>query len=658
MPRKPLLVCPFDTARQLICSRFNSKGRTERAAGTRILFAGNHYLTYISSDDTELHERLADTFSTIEEVRVLCKAPSISVGLIHEGRIVLRRSWGYRDVERRLEPDGDTIYRLASCTKMITTTIIGQLVDEGRISWQDLISKHVPDFDPTGDPTIRLEAQILDACRHSTGLGNPNHAMYGPHGVIVGSGDTHVQLINACPTSSVKTGQRFRSWWFYSNAAFGLLAHIIENVTGSAFADVVKARLLEPLNMSQTMLSYQSYSDNDNVAHGYVQKGRDSTKWTMIPNPLPCDGYSALLSCMGVASSVNDMLKFCAAVIDRYDTEKQQCEAETEELKKIVKVNPLRQVCASWDTFWTRPFEDGFSNNTAYALGWYETTIPSGALGLFSYNYRRFQNVKDNVMPYIIGKGSTPARKVHGHNGITNGGVATVYVLPESRSAVVAFANAADAGDAAEITAQILLQALFDLQPKIDLLKPLQEEIARTHHERVKMDEDWQTNRNISQPHGPLSDYIGSYKGLGVLEITITASKLSRTLSITFAGREETRCELEHYNVDAFSYLPNSHEQSIASGMIDWDYYTVGICRFIRETREPPAGPVTGFLWQWDQYEQASLFEKQGLSVSYTANATALVPDTGITAPESAHEVTEKPQFKALFKSLERCAVM
>lgn len=265
------------------------------------------------------------------------------------------------------------------------------------------------------------------------------------------------------------------------------MADLVKAATGSSFVEVLNIKVVEPLGMTQTLISREDYAKNGNVAHGYVRM--HNGEWSRTENPFPDETHPALLACMGITSSVNDMLVFCAAVLNRYDEEKDRPSEERQPMLGQLQENPLRQIRASWDIYWARPMEDVFENDTAYAMGWYETTMPSGALGLLSHNHRRYLNVKDSVVPYIIGKDSL-RREVHAHSGITNGETATVYVLPDSHSAVVAFSNAADAGDAAETAAQILLQALFDRTPKIDLLVPLRQEIDPTLTERKDINKE------------------------------------------------------------------------------------------------------------------------------------------------------------------------
>jgi CubicO group peptidase (beta-lactamase class C family) len=87
---------------------------------------------------------------------------------------------------------------------MITATALGILVEDGKIAWDDPIAKHLPSFNPIEDPRIGNNATIIDACRHSTGLANPNVVYMGPGGLISNPAEDHIAMLNALPTSNME----------------------------------------------------------------------------------------------------------------------------------------------------------------------------------------------------------------------------------------------------------------------------------------------------------------------------------------------------------------------------------------------------------------------------------------------------------------------
>ncbi|KAK1255543.1 LOW QUALITY PROTEIN: hypothetical protein MKX08_009538 [Trichoderma sp. CBMAI-0020] len=540
--------------------------------------------------------RLDAAIQDVAKVQKICKAPSISIGILHEGKVLYRKSIGLRDVENNLEADSNTSYLIGSCSKLLTSAAVGILA-ETQLSWTDLISKHVPDFDPVGDPRIDQQATILDACRHSTGLANPNAVFFGPQGALTIKEEDHVALLNALPTSN-DSGQRFNSWWNYSNAAFGVLSNVIKAVSGVHFCEFMRQQLCQPLAMEQTLVTRAEVLSNNNIAHPYMEDGH----WTKIENGLTSETYAPGVASMGMRSSVNDLLTFCAAVMNRYDCEKNI--HPSQELLHPAKENPLRQISSLWEWWWTRPVDDGFDNNTAYMLGWWRTMMPTAALGQLSYN--AIHRCED-----IIGK-SSGSRTLYGHNGVTEGSVATAYLIPSSHSAIVVLSNAAYAGDASDATAQIMLQALFDLQPSVDLVAAVQLSTNERLERHEKMISTWQENRDISKYKATPEELLVSYIGLNVSRINIVRSDESLSgLAVVFADQESSRCELEPYNLDSLSYLPMKHEETIARGMIDWDYWTVGIFNFVRQDRDRQQGDVVGLEWKWDEYDYPALWAKE-----------------------------------------------
>lgn len=573
----------------------------------------------------------------IESVRKLSRAPSISVGVLHQGEVVFRRSIGLRDVEDSLEADSNTAYQIGSCSKLFTSTAVG-LLSEGQPIWEDKVHDHLPDFNPIQDPRIGNEATIADLCCHSTGLANGNAIYMGPGGTTVVKGEDHIDMVNQLPTSN-KHGQRFDHWWYYSNAAFGLLADVIEKSSGSQFATFLKDRLCNPLGLTQTLLTEADVKCNTNIAYPYVQ--RTDGAWARIENEYTTEKYGPVLATVGIRTSVNDMLAFLAAVMNRYDLE--NASTPSPELLAKCQGNPLREISSMWNFSWRRPCDDGFDNNTAYTLGWFRTTMPTSALGMLSYN--SIHRKED-----IIGKESD-SRTLYGHSGCSNGFVSTAYLIPDSHTAIVALSNAADTGDASETASQILLQALFDLKPTINLLPSLEASVADRLKQHETMVNDWREHRDISQYDEAASEeFLGTYVGFGVSHIHIIHSGTSPSgLAVKFADQEASQCDLEPYNRDALSFLPLDRHAKLERSMIDWDYWEVGVFTFVREggtidldwpssqpdspssqpdspsvaavagnstgtdiqrTELQTRKPVVGLRWKWDEFDQPGLWTK------------------------------------------------
>lgn len=78
--------------------------------------------------------RLEATMPDVQSIMNIAKAPSISLGVIHNGKVIFRRSIGLRDVESNLEAKSETSYLIGSCSKIFTATALGILVEDEKLS--------------------------------------------------------------------------------------------------------------------------------------------------------------------------------------------------------------------------------------------------------------------------------------------------------------------------------------------------------------------------------------------------------------------------------------------------------------------------------------------------------------------------------------------
>ena len=262
-----------------------------------------------------------------------------------------------------------------------------------------------------------------------------------------------------------------------------------------------------------------------------------------------------------------------------------------------------------WNYWWAHSKDDEFDNGTAHTLGWYRATIPTSKLGTQSYNCFDDDGENDNDarLNSILGRDSE-LRTLYGHCGITNGSLATMYCCPPSQTAIVVLGNAAEAVDAPETISKILLQAVFDLKPRIDLLPLLREQRKRCLKAHDKVISDWEHGRDASKYTSSAQDFIGSYLGLDTCRISIIASDTAEAqIAVVFNDNNSSKCDLEPHNDNSLSFMVTEHDKLLAKSMGDWDHYKAGVFDFVREN-----GVVKGFWWKWHIDEYQSLWVKIG----------------------------------------------
>ncbi|MGD0387468.1 MAG: serine hydrolase domain-containing protein [Tepidisphaeraceae bacterium] len=173
---------------------------------------------------------------------------------------------GQRDLKRRLPMRTDTIFWIASMTKLMTATAVMMLQDEGKLSIDDPVSKYIPEFAglkaPSGKPANLTLRHLLT---HTSGLAEA------PRDVLL-KARTLGELVPFYldrPTS-FEPGKK----WDYCQSGINTLGRIIEIVSGESYADFLQSRLFDPMGMKDATF-YPSEEQIQRLAQSYVlKKGR------------------------------------------------------------------------------------------------------------------------------------------------------------------------------------------------------------------------------------------------------------------------------------------------------------------------------------------------------------------------------------------------
>ena len=211
------------------------------------------------------------------------RIPGAVVLIQQHGKPVYAQSLGARDVATRAPMTADTIFRLYSMSKPITSVAAMMLVDDGKLALDDPLSKFIPAFadvkvgveghDDAGKPTLRLEPArrpitIEDLLRHTSGI---TYGFYGDSAVrkLYASSDlfdgdfdnaAFVARLARLPLAA-QPGTR----WDYGHST-DVLGRVVEIVSGISLFAFEKERLLDPLGMTETAFSLADPTQRSRVA--------------------------------------------------------------------------------------------------------------------------------------------------------------------------------------------------------------------------------------------------------------------------------------------------------------------------------------------------------------------------------------------------------
>ncbi|MFO1013339.1 MAG: serine hydrolase domain-containing protein [Caulobacteraceae bacterium] len=245
-----------------------------------------------------------------------------------KGEIVQVNTVGHRDIAAGLPMERDTIFRIASMTKPITSVAALMLMEEGKLKLEDPITRWMPEFadmkvlkEATGDLTniepARRDITVEDLFTHRAGLaygftsigpiGHAHDAALGNVLMIDGGPDAWLKALGGLPLS-YQPGERFH----YSHAT-DVLGFLVGRVAGQPFGDFLNERIFGPLGMTDTAFHCPP-EKRHRLAKLYKAEPEG-----LVEDDLPL--YSAPPQFTGggggLVSTADDYLKFARAIAGR-----------------------------------------------------------------------------------------------------------------------------------------------------------------------------------------------------------------------------------------------------------------------------------------------------------------------------------------------------
>lgn len=221
-----------------------------------------------------------------------------------DGKALFKKAYGSASKEFGVPNRLDTKFNLASMTKMFTGVAVGQLAEQGKLSFNDTVSKHLPDYPREKAAQITIHHLLT----HTSGMGS-----YWKPELLDANQAKFREIKDYLPLNSndaleFKPGEK----WSYSNAGFMLLGAIIEKVTNRTYFDFVRENVFVKSGMNETDF-YELDKITPNLANGYTKNNRylsQVTEWTKTIFLLPPKGSPA----GGAYSTIDDLLRFDIAL--------------------------------------------------------------------------------------------------------------------------------------------------------------------------------------------------------------------------------------------------------------------------------------------------------------------------------------------------------
>ncbi|MDP4131890.1 MAG: serine hydrolase [Bacteroidota bacterium] len=412
--------------------------------------------------------------------------PGLAVVIVKDGKVILMKGYGVRDVVTKARVDSNTLFMIASNTKLFTASSLALLETREKLSLDDPITKYFPDYRLYDSVSTTL-VTIRDLLSHRIGT-----KTFEGDFTFWNTSLSREEIMKRMRL--LKPVQHFRQDFGYCNSCFLTAGQVIQVVTGKPWENFVQTNILDPLDMHRTRVLSTAIDLQTDVATPYT------TSYSDTLTQVPYDNWNNLAPAASIVSNVNDLSHWLLMQLDsgKYNG---------------IQVLPWKAVQK------TRDVNIMISSRKSNYL---PTHFTGYGLGLFVGDYQ--------------------GRQIYWHTGGAGGMVSNVCFVPEEKLGIAILTNN-DNQDFFESLRYQILDSYLDV-PYVN--RSLHDLAGFEHKRKAQADQihKWKTNVKRNKPQLPLSSYTGLYSNplYGPIQIV----QQENQLIIHFGTKPELSATLDY----------------------------------------------------------------------------------------------------------------
>jgi CubicO group peptidase (beta-lactamase class C family) len=435
--------------------------------------------------------------------------PGLSIVIVKDGKVVIMKGFGVRDLQSQKPVDENTLFMIASNTKLFTGTSLALLETRGKISLNDKITKYFPGYRLYDTLTTNL-VTVRDLLTHRIGT-----KTFQGDFTFWNTSLSREEIMKRMRL--LKPSQGFRQDYGYCNSCFLTAGQIIPVVTGQQWENFVHDSIIVPLEMNSTMVLSTGVEKQSNVAIPYTNSYTNQLK------QVPFDNWNNLAPAASIISNVSDLAHWLLMQLDsgRYNG------------KQIL---PWQAVQKTRDI-------NIVTNSRKSAV--YPMHIRGYGLGL-------------NVADYN-------GRQVYWHTGGAGGMVSNVCFVPEEKLGIAILTNN-DNQNFFELLRYQILDAYLGV-PYINRSLSQLAAFREGMQQQVNEINGWKARAKGDKPELQLTAYAGVYTN--ELYGNITISQIGNQLRINFGAKPDLSAALNYMDNGEWLMQYNNIEYGIFTVKFD-----------------------------------------------------------------------------------------
>jgi CubicO group peptidase (beta-lactamase class C family)/microsomal dipeptidase-like Zn-dependent dipeptidase len=235
------------------------------------------------------------------------RLPGLALGVVEDGKVIYTRTAGELVSGGGQAIDADTLFKIASNSKAMTTGVLARLVDAGKLGWDDPVVKYLPQF-RMSDPWITREMRVRDLLIHNSGLRE-------------GAGDlmlwpepnyfTRADIIDGL--QHLKPERSFRSEYAYDNTLYIVAGEVAAAAAGLSYEELVRREVFDAVGLKRCQVGEWNRDAVGNVAQPHRWEGDRNLAYRRDAAVIPAISSAAA---GGIRCSLNDMLTWMKMWLD------------------------------------------------------------------------------------------------------------------------------------------------------------------------------------------------------------------------------------------------------------------------------------------------------------------------------------------------------
>jgi len=421
------------------------------------------------------------------------KIPGVGIAIVKGDSVIYLKGFGVRELGKPDAVTPNTLFAIGSNTKSFTSSAVGMLVDEGKMRWDDKVTKYLPGFQ-LFDPYVTREIMIRDVMSHRSGLGRRGDMLW------IAAGYDRPEILRRI--RFLEPNSAFRTEMGYQNIMFLAAGEAAGVASGLGWDALITTRILQPLGMTRSTTTTRDLpSRGPDVAapHGM----RDSAM-----RVIPRRSLDNVAPAGSIYSSAEEMTHYVKFILG----------GGTYQGKQLLRAGSLA-VIQTPHVSMPAPSGDTLTASThfvGYGLGWV------------------LQDYK--------------GRKVAWHNGGIDGYLSEMWTVPEEKLGIVVLTNADGHAFGPSVIYRILDQFLGAPVRDWSAINLKRAESGRTGQAAAAKKAEESRNKD-SKPSHPLDAYAGTYVDslYGEFKVKLDGGTLTSDYGVGGFGGP-----MEHWQYDTF----------------------------------------------------------------------------------------------------------